>query len=189
MTIGVDDNGLVGDDLMITGRGPVSTVRTGSVGSEASCAEMLQAFLSPVQVCRTRLCPKTPSSARERAVFRLTKTAKQAILGVSSMELPMYIGTVRRETSRSKSDRVCGQSLEWICTGQDSSEHHHVGKVVSLWRESRRTAAVAASRGPPLALPCVLLRVCSRSRQYPAFDRLYYVSRFMQEPYHKRSPI
>ena len=58
-----------------------------------------------------KLCLKTPSSARERAVFRLTKTAKQAILALSPMELPMYIRTVRRKTSRSKPDRVFRQSL------------------------------------------------------------------------------
>ncbi len=34
----------------------------------------------------SRLCRKTPSSARERAVFSLARTAKQAILVVSSME-------------------------------------------------------------------------------------------------------
>ena len=33
-----------------------------------------------------RLCQKTPSLARERAFFRLARTAKQAILFVSSME-------------------------------------------------------------------------------------------------------
>ena len=35
---------------------------------------------------QTRLCLKTPSSARERAVFRLARTAKQAILSISSMQ-------------------------------------------------------------------------------------------------------
>jgi hypothetical protein len=48
---------------------------------------------------RARLFLKTPSSARERAIFRLAKTAKQAILVVLLMELPMYIGTVRRTTA------------------------------------------------------------------------------------------
>jgi len=57
-----------------------------------------------------RLCLKTPSWARERAVFRLTKTAKQAILVVSSMEPD----AVRQKTSRSKPDRVFRQSLGHI---------------------------------------------------------------------------
>jgi len=56
---------------------------------------------------QARLCLKTPSSARERAVFHLTKTAKQAILAVSSMQPD----AVRRKTSRSKPDRVFRQSL------------------------------------------------------------------------------
>jgi len=54
-----------------------------------------------------RLCLKTPSSARERAVFRLAKTAKQAMLVLSSMEPD----AVRRKISRSKPDRVLRQSL------------------------------------------------------------------------------
>ena len=40
-------------------------------------------FGAPTQ---PRLCRKTPSSARERAVFRVARTAKQAISVVSSME-------------------------------------------------------------------------------------------------------
>ncbi len=34
----------------------------------------------------TRLCLKTPSLARERVVFRLARTVKQAILDISSMQ-------------------------------------------------------------------------------------------------------
>ena len=54
-----------------------------------------------------RFCRKTPSSARERAVFRLAKTAKQAIFVLSSMQPD----AVRRKMSRSKPDRVFRQSL------------------------------------------------------------------------------
>jgi len=43
-------------------------------------------FIGEMPADRSRLCLKTPSSARERAFFRLTKTVKQAILVVSSME-------------------------------------------------------------------------------------------------------
>jgi hypothetical protein len=60
-----------------------------------------------VPYCSSRLCLKTPSSARERAVFRLAKTAKQAILVLSSMQSD----AVKRKISRSKPDRVFGQSL------------------------------------------------------------------------------
>ena len=56
---------------------------------------------------KTRLCRKTPSSARERAVFRLAKTAKQAISVLSSMQPD----AVRRKISRSKPDRVFRHSL------------------------------------------------------------------------------
>jgi len=65
----------------------------------------------------TRLFLKTPSSARKRAFFRLAKTAKQAILVLSSIQLPMYIGTVRWKTSRSKPDRVFRQSLDQLRKG------------------------------------------------------------------------
>jgi len=61
----------------------------------------------------TRLCLKTPSSAREETVFRLAKTVKQAILVISSMQPD----AVRRETSRSKPDRVFRQSLSHVSSG------------------------------------------------------------------------
>ena len=54
-----------------------------------------------------RLCRKIPSSVRERAIFRLAKMAKQAILASSSMQPD----AVRREISRSKPDRVFRQCL------------------------------------------------------------------------------
>jgi hypothetical protein len=63
------------------------------------------------EVTVSRLFLKTPSSTRERVFLRLTKTAKQAILVVSSIQLPMYIGTVRRKMSRSKPGRVFRQSI------------------------------------------------------------------------------
>jgi len=52
-------------------------------------------FLSQFRICvhgqghishNTRLCQETPSLARERAVFGLARTAKQAILNVSTMQ-------------------------------------------------------------------------------------------------------
>ena len=58
----------------------------------------------------TRLCRKTPPSARERAVFRLAKTAKQAMLVLSSMQPD----AVRRKISRSKPDRIFRHSL--VCS-------------------------------------------------------------------------
>ena len=60
-----------------------------------------------------RLCLKTPSSVRERAFFRPAKTAKQAILALSSMQ-PDAAG---RKMSRSKPDRVFRQSLDLAAKG------------------------------------------------------------------------
>jgi hypothetical protein len=51
--------------------------------------------LPGVPTVESGLCLKIPSSARERAVFRLAKTAKQAMLVLSSMELD----AVRRTTA------------------------------------------------------------------------------------------
>jgi len=55
-----------------------------------------------------RLLLKTPSSGARSSGFPLARTAKSAEGGllVSSMEFPMYIGTVRCKISRSKPDRV-----------------------------------------------------------------------------------
>ena len=48
------------------------------------------------------VCQRIPSSARERAFFRLAKTAKQAMLVPSSIQPDAG----RRKISRSKPDRV-----------------------------------------------------------------------------------
>ena len=53
-----------------------------------------------------RVCRRTPSWARERAFFRLTKTAKQAMFVISSIQPD----AVRRKKGRSKPDRVFRQA-------------------------------------------------------------------------------
>ena len=79
-----------------------------------------------------RLFLKAPSSARERAFFRLAKTAKQAILLVSSMEPD----AVRRKISRSKPDRVFRQSLVPIIGILDSvPERENVDILLVVFRE------------------------------------------------------
>ena len=80
----------------------------------------------------SRLCRKTPSSARERAIFRLAKTAKQAILVLSSMQPDADRGKM----SRSKPDRVFRHSLELVrrsnCSGRGLRGCYDSLRAVSL---------------------------------------------------------
>jgi hypothetical protein len=68
---------------------------------------LLRCLISRGGAITYRLCLKTTSSARARAVFRLAKTAKQAISALSSMQPD----AARWKISRSKPDRVFRQSL------------------------------------------------------------------------------